>query len=496
MSKTRSRIRQTKTEWQKAFEEYPNVKPQSWHFCRPELLHISIALIDNDFEIVKTDFIDFCKTVNRINNSITFLGNLSATVEFVKKHQIEFEQLKQNVFYFSIKQILIFYKHLFRIESLDLLQYKPGYITKGYDNLMERRGDLTIICKFIFINNIYKNDTSPLRVKISTQEEVLDDYNRSIINSAWLVMAVSKEIIDYNFTDLIWNFNYVYMPVKQIDDTEYEEQRFKEFNIDELKMEYISYANEFRKIQLFEILKRPFAEITMGFINRSMYLTIQVIELVESHKGEIAEAVLRMLYECRLKFLWLLHQNDMEFFKRFREYSSGREKLFYDKLTNISDSELISDYKQEMNFKLNQEGFSAHEIATERGDDFEIGVDKMANELGEQERFHYDFVYKRTSDIIHGNWRTIEKYHLIRSNNPMHDRLLYYNHNNNKFSGLLPTFLALMFGSEMIYKLMENFEFFAEEKADLLSNLKLYNEKVKNIFNEKYFPSINNNKNA
>ncbi len=496
MAKKKSRIRQTKTEWQKAFELYSNIQPQSWHFCLPELLHISIALIDNDFEKVKYDFIDFCNKINKINNNNAFYGNLSATIDFVKKHQLEFDQLKQNVFYFSIKQILIFYNKLFGIESLQESEYKSGSIIQGFNNLIERRSDFTIICKFIFINNVYKNDTSPLRAIITNKDEVLEDYNRSIINSAWLVISNSKKIIDYGFTDLIWNFNYILMPVKQMDDTKKEELRFKEFKIDELKKEFLLYADEFREVQLFAVMNRPIAEIIMGFVNRSIYLTIQVIELVESHKGEIAEAVLRMLYECRLKFLWLLHKKDIELFQRYREYSSGREKLFYDKLLKLGDSdiaaqsEIMTQYKQNMDFKLNQEGLSAHEIATERGDEFEIGVDKMANELGEEERNLYDFVYKRTSDIIHGNWRAIEKYHLTRSDNPMHDRLLFYNLNDNKFSGLLPTFIALMFGSEMIYKLMENFDNIFEHNTDLMNNVRIYNDKIKIIFKDKYYPSI------
>jgi len=496
MSKKRSRIRQTKTEWQKAFEAYNNIQPQSWHFCLPELLHVSIALIDNDFEKVKSDFIVFCYEINKIKNTNDFYGNLSATIEFVKKNRDDFDKLKGNVFYFSIKQILIFY-NVFNIDSIEKSEYKPGYIIKGFHNIIERRSDTTIICKFIFINNVYKNDTSPLRTIISSKEEVLDSYNRSLINSAWLVISSSKNLIDYAFTDFIWNYNYVLIPVEQMDDTLKEELRFKEFKINELKDEYLKYANEFRQIQLFTVMNRPIAEIIMGFVNRAIYLTNEVVELVEIHKGEIAEAVLRMLYESRLKFLWLLKKEDIELFQRFREFSSGREKLFYERLIQIGDKEdeqqskIMSGYKQELDNKLNQEGLSAYEIATERGDEFEIGIDKMADEIGKDERYLYDFVYKRTSDIVHGNWRIIEKYHLVRSENPMHDRLLYYNLNKNKFSGLLPAFIALMFGSEVIYRLMEDFPDIFKEKEVLSDNLKAFNEKIKVLFNEKYFPSIN-----
>jgi len=260
-----------------------------------------------------------------------------------------------------------------------------------------------------------------------------------------------------------------------------------------LKEEFLENANEFREIKLFAFFDRTIAEIIMGFINRSIYLSKQTVELVENHNGEIAEAVLRMLYENRLKLLWLLNKKDLKLFQRFREYSAGREKLFYDKMTKISNSELLEDYKKEVDFKLKQEGLNDFEVAIERGDVYEIGVDKMADQLGEDERYLYDFVYKRTSDIVHGNWRIIEKYHLIRSDNPMHDRLLDYNLNENKFAGLLPAFLALMLASETILKLLEEFEDYFKDFKELQLKVKNYHKKIKEEFINNYFPSIREN---
>jgi len=490
MTKKRSRIRQTKTEWQKAFETYGNIKYQPWNLCLPELLHISIALIDNDFEKVKYEFIELCKIIKRKSNKEEFHGNLSAIIDFIKEQPAELEELNTNIFYFSITQIIAFYNDFFKINLQYEFECKPKYIFSGFDNLIEQKSDFTITCKFIIINGYYDNDTSKLNRKIITYDDVIAVDNRSVINATWLGISVSKNIVNHEFTELIWFFNYILIPVMQIDDTENEEKRFTQFEINDLKAEYLKYSEEFKEIPLFTVLDRPFAEIIMGFVNRSIYLTAQVIELVELHKGEIAEAVLRMLYESRLKFLWLLNKKDIILFKRFREYSSGREKLFHEKLISQSDSKDISKYKEEMDQKLRQEGFSDFEIATERGDEFEIGVDKMASELGESERLLYDSVYKRTSDIIHGNWRVIEKYHLTRSENPLHDSLLFYNQTTNKFSGLYPTYTALMFGSEIIYKFMETIDDIFEDENELYLKIRDYNEKIKRIYVNDYLPSI------
>lgn len=495
MSKKKSRIRQTKTEWQEVLEQYNNLRFQSWHFSLPELLHISIALDNNDYEKVKSDFIDFCDFVKKEMKTDKFYGNLSSAIEFIKKNQTKFELLKDNVFHHSITQILVFYKSIFQIE-IEKSKYKSGSIINGFYSLLERDNDKTMICKFIFINQVYRNDTRPLKTIILTKEDVLESYNCSVINSAWLVITTSENIIDFSFANLIWHFNYINIPIKQSDDTENENNRYKKFNINELKEEFEDLTDRFRDIPIIALISRPIAEIIMGFINRSIYLTKEIIELVEVHKGEIAEAVLRMLYEFRLKFLWLLKKEEIELFQRFRGYSSGREKFFYEKMKLISNqenehqSELLLDYQKELNSILKLEGLNEYEVAIERGDVFDIGVDKMADEIGNEEKLLYDFIYKRTSDIIHGNWRIIEKYHLIRSDNPMHDRLLYYNFNENKFAGLLPVFIALMLGSEVILKFLECFQFLFEDDISLLTDIKRYYEKIKRIFIEEYNPSI------
>ena len=66
--KTKGRIRQTRTEWQKVFDPHPGmVQTFSWSDRIPEFIHISIALIDNDYQTVKNDFYEYLSSVKFIN---------------------------------------------------------------------------------------------------------------------------------------------------------------------------------------------------------------------------------------------------------------------------------------------------------------------------------------------------------------------------------------------------------------------------------------------
>ncbi|MBE9467494.1 MAG: hypothetical protein IMY72_04115 [Bacteroidetes bacterium] len=488
MAERRGRIRQNLTDWQKVLKKIPNMNVLPWHLAIPEFLHIAIALIDYPFEKVTNDFLLFCKTIEEEQKN-DFYGNLSASYELIKNDKLQIEKINDNVIYLSLIKLLEFYNDLFQVKGLDTSEELLEKILECYYKLLGRKSDFSIQCKFIFINNIYDGNVEPfLHRKISKLDEVLEPINKSIITSAWVIMADSKEIINHELSQLIWLFNYHYLPVEQLDDTLNQEKDFKKFNIGELRAEFQVISTELKSINLLLVWDRYVAEIIMGFINRTIYLTLETVELVELHKGEIAEAVLRLLYECRLKFLWLVEKNDNELLQRFREYSSGREKLFLDKYSEKADPKNIKKLKSFVDKTLEDEGLENHEVAIERGDVFEKGIDKLASDLGDNERYLYDVIYKRTSDIIHGNWRILTKYHLVRSGNPMHNKLLDYNEIDNKFCGMLPALTSLMLGSQAILKILRVINKSSDEHSDLLKRTEEFYEKVSEELMYKYIP--------
>ena len=99
----------------------------------------------------------------------------------------------------------------------------------------------------------------------------------------------------------------------------------------------------------------------------------------------------------------------------FRVYKVGREKLFLDHLeegaASANDPNIdLQDVRDEFKRLMRSEGVDHNSLAVEKGDAMENSVKSMADELGELEPEYYFIIYKRTSDVIHGNWRVVEKY--------------------------------------------------------------------------------------
>ncbi|MCA1480764.1 DUF5677 domain-containing protein, partial [Bradyrhizobium sp. NBAIM08] len=185
------------------------------------------------------------------------------------------------------------------------------------------------------------------------------------------------------------------------------------------------YFEGIKKIELIDVFSRSVAEIMMGFIARQQYLFQKVIEQEERHEGEIAESTLRLLYENRLKFLWLITKKDGKALKQYREYKVGREAYFVEYMKGVTQKKKKQDNRlnqmsDQLKEAMQSEGIDEYKLAIEKGDAFELNIGQLAADLGDDESIIYTSIYKRTSDIIHGNWRILEKYHLEKSINPAH----------------------------------------------------------------------------
>jgi len=83
--KKRSRIRQTRTDFQKVFDKYPNmIQPFSWSNRIPEFIHISMTLVNYDYSIVEKDFFKISDFVNEnYVREIKFHFNLSDALKII-----------------------------------------------------------------------------------------------------------------------------------------------------------------------------------------------------------------------------------------------------------------------------------------------------------------------------------------------------------------------------------------------------------------------------
>ena len=108
--KTKGRIRQTRTEWQKVFDPHPGmVQTFSWSDRIPEFIHISIALIDNDYQTVKNDFYEICDFVNaKVKAKRKFHFNLTHTIKLIRTDATVLEKILTTVFKNAFQNILAF----------------------------------------------------------------------------------------------------------------------------------------------------------------------------------------------------------------------------------------------------------------------------------------------------------------------------------------------------------------------------------------------------
>lgn len=91
---------------------------------------------------------------------------------------------------------------------------------------------------------------------------------------------------------------------------------------------------------------------------------------------------------------------------------------------------------------ISEAGTREINVATERGDVFDVKIDVMAEEVWGKDNPYY-MMYKRASDVVHGHWRVIAKYHLEKSMNPMHNGLYMHKSDPNSYSGVTASFTAL-----------------------------------------------------
>jgi hypothetical protein len=181
----------------------------------------------------------------------------------------------------------------------------------------------------------------------------------------------------------------------------------------------------------------------MGISARVCNLSIETVEFVKTYKGEIAELTLRSALESFILGSWLLKKDDPDLFVRFRDFSTGRQKFFIDKIIEKTENKkIIEDAQKELGRTIKEAGLLEIEVASERGDIFDKKIDQMAEEVWGKDNMYY-FFYKRSSEVTHGQWKVIAKYHLSKSLNPMHGGIYWYNEDKNRFAGLIPAFICL-----------------------------------------------------
>ncbi len=493
MVKRKSRIRQTQTSFQKAFEHYDNIAPIGYWPSIPEFIHISLTLIDNSFEVTRSELFKIADYFEQ-DYSFNYNGSLSQLIEKALEKESHLQFIQTTNYGESLRIIFLYYARLIGlpIQKMDFESFKK--LQKAYFQINSRLNDKAVLCKHIITLLNRRNTPDPTgHFVLHDEEYIISSQNKRMLNT--LYYYFTNRIVNTAFCDSIWLYNYMtgpFFPPK--DDTMAEEKRFKELKINELKKEFELIVTKIQEIEFILIYPRSVAEVIIGFISRITGLCLDTIELVEIHKGEFAEAALRLIYESRVKFLWLILKQDQILIQRFREYKVGRDKFMIENIKRAVDidkkgsEKIIESINEEYEKTLYSEGKEDYDVAEERGDVFEKKLLDLALELDPNEVVWYEGVYQRTSDIIHGNWRIIEKYHLERSLNPIQNGLLNFSKNRNKFAGVLPAFLALMLATDSLIRYFELEPELVKTKQEVYKILKEFNEKLISCYMAEFDP--------
>ncbi len=478
--KRKGRIRQTRTEWQKVFDPHPGmIQSFSWSDRIPEFIHISITLIDNDYQTVKKNFYEICDFINdKYKMKRKFHFNLSHTIKLIKEDPEFLEKIFTTVFKEAFQNILTFYHDLFQIPINFEFKANPKLLFLGYKQILNGRADTSILCKYLMVQYEQHGRQDPFgHFNWQSKEEILEPANVSIVMALFPPSIGLSPYLDLEICQEIWMYNYMVSPLlPKPDDSKMEEKHYSEMNINKFKEEFENLYNSFKGFNLLAIYPTYIAEINMGFVARICNLSLDAVNFVKGHKGEIAEMVFRTILETFIVASWLLKRKDIELHKRFREYSTGRERFFGQKLAEKAPTE---DFKKEadkiVNDAINEAGVRNIDVATERGDIFNLRIDQMADEVWGPDNQYY-FLYKRSSEVIHGHWRVIAKYHLAKSFNPMHNGLYWYNENSNRFAGLIPAFMCLQLSTEFLITVLSDIK--SEQTKDLQNKLVDYHERL------------------
>lgn len=260
MAKKKSRIRQTRTSFQKVFDNYPDmIRPFSWSDRLPEFLHISIALIDNDYEVVKEDFHKIADLVNgKFHYDRKFHFNLSHTLKLIVEDNSILDEILKTSFKTAFQQIILFYNNLFR----DLLNLKVNInsepdrrnIFLGYKSILNGRSDTSILCKYMMLQYTQTGNPDPFNLfNWDTTEIILNKLNVSKVMSAFSPSIGLSEYLDLELCENIWLYNYYLSPpMPKPDDTTIEELHYKELKMKEFTDNFIDLFAEIKKINLLE----------------------------------------------------------------------------------------------------------------------------------------------------------------------------------------------------------------------------------------------------
>ncbi|MHC4567179.1 MAG: DUF5677 domain-containing protein [Planctomycetota bacterium] len=165
------------------------------------------------------------------------------------------------------------------------------------------------------------------------------------------------------------------------------------------------------------------SDVVMGLACRTWRFMHHILETSGAGNGEMAEIAARCQWDSVVTLEWLLDRDDPELFLQYRTYSAGKTKATLERLraeTEAYGGEKLRAKIEPTLIREVQEGAGIWEqlVNEERGGWAKETTYDMAKEMSKLPE--YEIYFRRLSDIVHGTWRALDRYHVRRCLNPLH----------------------------------------------------------------------------
>jgi len=192
-------------------------------------------------------------------------------------------------------------------------------------------------------------------------------------------------------------------------------------------------------------------EVMLGLMSRVWRMMHHIVDLSITGHGEMVEIAVRCQADTFITLLWMLKQDDPKLMLRFQEYSSGKSKRALEYTRNLVGQvpdDLIRTIEGDLQGEVHSTGTWEQLVPAEKGLWTDTTLAQMAEDIGRS--VEYEMVFARASDVVHGTWRSLMRWSLVRCINPLHQNHWVPDIGSTTNAGMLPIIGAIKFTSDAL----------------------------------------------
>ena len=160
-------------------------------------------------------------------------------------------------------------------------------------------------------------------------------------------------------------------------------------------------------------------DVLLGLLGRQARLLSCLLQYDQLWLETVGTLLLRSMIDCLITLTWLAQKGEKEDFRKFKEYSLGKEKLLKLHLEERLDkgAEELSAAQRQAEVAIASE-MNEEFLSIELGHWLQRDTRKMADDVGLGEE--YRLLYAPLSASAHGEWLALKQDVLVRCANPLH----------------------------------------------------------------------------